>query len=177
MTDPEVSKLLLPEPFTGTGDITAYITQFELLSTLQNWLKPLNDSSGNQRRDTSGNLLFSDKRHTIFPLRLQTSAIEFYQSLDTATKGDYNKLKAAFENQYLEQAEFFRGALRKRVQGETEKVSEFLSDLQLLARKAYPTDSEDIRNHLVFKLSWKGCSTPKYALNYAKQNRTLSKLL
>ena len=160
MTDPEVSKLLLPEPFTGTGDITAYITQFELLSTLQKWLKPLNDSGGNQRRDTSGYLLFSDKRHTIFPLRLRNSAIEFYQSLDTATKGDYDKLKAAFENQYLKPAEFFRGALRKRVQGETEKISEFLSDLQLLARKAFPTDSEDIRNHLVLQAFMEGLFNP-----------------
>ena len=168
MTDPEVSKLLLPEPFTGTGDITAYITQFELLSTLQNWLKPLSDSSGNQRRDTSGNLLFSDKRHTIFPLRLRNSAIEFYQSLDTATKGDYDKLKAAFENQYLEPAEFFRGALRKRVQGETEKVSEFLSDLWLLARKAYPTDSEDIRNHLVLQAFMEGSFNPQVRIELRK---------
>ena len=31
------SKMLLPEPFTGSKDIESYITHFELLSHLQKW--------------------------------------------------------------------------------------------------------------------------------------------
>ena len=60
-------------------------------------------------------------------------------------------MRKAFEEQYLEPPEFFRGALRQRSQAETEEVTEFLADLKLLARKAYPNDSDESRNHLVLQ--------------------------
>ena len=76
-------KYLLPGPFDGTSDVMSYITQFELLSSLQNWLKPVIDATtGNPVLDGDGNPTYTDKRHQIFPLRLRGSAIEFYQSLD-----------------------------------------------------------------------------------------------
>ena len=145
------AKLLLPEPFNGTGVIQAYITQFELLSSLQNWLKKALNTDGTDRVDASGNPIYIDKRHQVFPLRLKGSAIEFYQSLDAATKGDYKELRKQFLRQYQEPPEFFRSSLAKRVQGESEKVSEFLADLKLLASKAYPAGGDDVRNHIVLQ--------------------------
>ena len=108
MTDStETTKFLLPEPFNGTGDITAYITQFELLSSLQSWLKPILNSQGQPTQDANGNTRCTDKRHQIFPLRLRSGVIEVYHSLSDEVKADYAKLKKAFEEQYLEPPEFF----------------------------------------------------------------------
>ena len=126
--------MLLPEPLNGTGDISAYITQFEL-SNLQSWLAPRKDADCNPQLDGDDNQLYIDKRHQIFPLRLTAGAIEFYHSLDDKTKNDYKSLRSAFEKQYLEPPEFFRGALRKRTQGESQKVTEFSADRKLLAKK------------------------------------------
>ena len=48
------AKLLLPEPFNGTSDIQAYITQFELLSSLQNWHKKAFNTDGTPQVDDAG---------------------------------------------------------------------------------------------------------------------------
>ena len=163
-------KYLLPEHFNGTIDVMSYITHFELLSSLQNWLKPVVDATtGNPVLDGSGNPTYTDKRHQIFPLRLRGSAIEFYQSLDNATKGNYTLLKAEFQRQYLEPPEFFRSALTKRTQGSGEKVSEFLADLKLLASKAYPTGSVDVRNHVVLQAFLDGIFNPHVRIELRKQ--------
>ena len=119
-TSTDTARKLLPEPFNGTGDILAYISQFELLSNLQSWCAPRKDADGNPELDGDGNQLYTDKRHQIFPLRLRAGAIEFYHSLGDETKKDYKSLRNAFEKQYLEPPEFLRGALRKRTQGESE---------------------------------------------------------
>ena len=141
--------MLLLEPFNDVGDISVYITQFELLSNLQSWLAPRKDADGNPELDGDGNQLYTDKRHPIFPLRLRAGAIEFYHLLDDKTKNDYKSLRNAFEKQYQKPPKFFREALRKRIQGESEKVTEFLADLKPLTKRAYPDDSEEIREHLV----------------------------
>ena len=168
-TSTDSARMLLPEPFNGTGDISAYITQFELLSNLQSWLAPRKDADGNPELDGDGNQLYTDKRHQIFPLRLRAGAIEFYHSLDDETKNDYKSLRNAFEKQYLEPPEFFRGALRKRSQGESEKVTEFLADLKLLAKKAYPDDSEEIREHLVMQAFLEGLLDQNVRLEIRKE--------
>ena len=70
------------------GDISAYITQFEL-SNLQSWLSTRKDADGNTELDGDGNQLYTDKKHQIVPLRLRTCAIEFYHRLGDETKNDY----------------------------------------------------------------------------------------
>ena len=164
------AKLLLPEPFNGNGDIQAYVTQFELLSSLQYWCKKAYESDGTTpRTDASGNQIYIDKRHQVFPLRLRGSAIEFYQSLDAATKGDYKELKKQFLRQYQEPPEFFRSSLSKRVQGETEKVSEFLAELKLLAAKAYPGGSPDVQSHIVLQAFIDGLYNANVRVELRKQ--------
>ena len=151
MVEPEVAKFLLPEPFRSTGDATGYITQIELLGNLQQWVEPIFDNNGAARREPNGNQLHSDKRNIIFPSGLRNGAVELYQSSREDTKRNYLKLRAAFQRQYFEPAEFLSGSMRKSVPVDSEQVSEFLSDWKLLARKASPGGSEEIRNHLVFK--------------------------
>ena len=170
--NPTSAKMLLPEPFNGTGDITAYITQFELLSDLQKWLAPVLNAEGVHQTNNAGVHLYTDTRHQIFPLRLRAGAIEFYHSLEDDIKNDYKKLRVAFQKQYQEPPEFFRGALRKRTQGESEKVTEYLADLKLLAKKAYLDDSDEIRTHLVMQAFLEGLFDQNVRLELRKEKHT-----
>ena len=45
----------------------------------------------------------------------------------------------------------FRGRLARRVQQPGEKLTDFLGDLQTLALKAYPQESTEIREYLIFR--------------------------
>ena len=83
-------------------------------------MAPRTDADGNPQLDGDDNQLSTDKKLRIFPISLRAGAIKFFHSLDDVTENDYKSLRNAFEKQYLEAPEFFRGALRKRTQGETE---------------------------------------------------------
>ena len=37
MTTSSISRVLLPEAFTGSNDLESYVTHFELLAELQKW--------------------------------------------------------------------------------------------------------------------------------------------
>ena len=87
---------------------------------------------------------------------LRCSANDFYQSLDDDTKIDYSELKKQFLRQYQEPPEFFRSSLAKRIQGESEKVSEILDDLKFLAIKAFPQDAQAIKDHVALQSSIDG---------------------
>ena len=101
------SKMLLPEPFTGSNDIESYITHFELLANLQNWVRT---------ETREGNDVQIDDRPHYFALRLQKSAIDFYRTLTDAQKACYDELKKAFRTHYTEKAVVFRGRLARRTQ-------------------------------------------------------------
>ena len=62
----DCSKELLPEPFNGSGDISAYVTQFDLLSSLQSWFTPLSDAEGRPRTNAAGERLHNGRRPKIF---------------------------------------------------------------------------------------------------------------
>ena len=53
--------------------------------------------------------------------------------------------------QYQEPPECFRSSLAKRIQGESKKLCELLAELKLLADKAYPTDTQPIRDQIVLQ--------------------------
>ena len=77
-------------------------------------------------------------------------------------------LKDEFIQHYLEPPEYFRSALNKRKQGDSEKVSEFLAEVKLLATKAYPTSSADVRNHVILQAFIEGISNSKVRLELRK---------
>ena len=137
------SKMLLPEPFTGSNDIESYITHFELLANLQNWVRT---------ETREGNDVQIDDRPHYFALRLQKSAIDFYRTLTDAQKPSYDELKKAFRTHYTEKPVVFRGQLARRTQSPGEKLTDFLGDLQGLAMKAYPGESKEIRDHSQVRL-------------------------
>ena len=74
------SKMLLPEPFTGSNDFESYITHFALLSKIQTW----------QRKETVNAETEIDERPHYFALRLQKSAIDFYRTLLEDTRKSYD---------------------------------------------------------------------------------------
>ena len=73
---------LLPPSFTGLTDVEEFLTQFEAVSTLSNWVA-----------------LTPDPRPH-FSARLTGDALTFYRSLTTAQKADYDELKRLFRQQY-----------------------------------------------------------------------------
>ena len=152
------SKMLLPEAFTGSNDLESYITHFELLAELQNWKR----TEGTPAREV-------DERPHYFALRLQKAAIEFYRTLPQATRENYDQCVKAFREHYSEKPVVFRGRLARRVQQPGEKLTDFLGDLKQLALKAYPDESDDIRNHLVLRGFLEGIHHSQVRLDLRKQ--------
>ena len=138
MATGSTSRMLLPEAFTGSNDLESYVTHFELLAELQKGRR----TEGDPAREV-------DERPHYFALRLQKSAIEFYRTLPQATRENYDECIKAFREHYSDKSVVFRGRLARRVQQPGEKLTDFLGDLKQLALKAYPTESQDIRDHLV----------------------------
>ena len=166
------SKTLLPEPFTGSNDFESYIKHFELLSQLQKW----------QRKETvNGAETEIDERPHYFALRLQKSAIDFYRTLSEDTRKSYDETVKAFRQHYNEKPLVFRGNLAKRVQQPGEKVTDFLGDLQILALKAYPQESNEIREHLILRRFLEGIENSQVRLDLRKNlgdaDMTLDKAL
>ena len=153
------SKMLLPEPLTGSNDIESYTTRFELLANLQNWVRT---------ETRQGNDVQIDDRPHYFALRLQKSAIDFYRTSTDAQKASYDELKKAFRTHYTEKLVVFRGWLARRTQSPGEKVTDFLGDLQGLAMKAYPGESEAIRYHLVVRGFLEGIRNSQVRLDLRK---------
>ena len=166
------SKTLLPEPFTGSNDFESYITHFELLSQLQKW----------QRKETvNGAEDQIDERPHYFALRLQKSAIDFYGTLSEDTRKDYDETVKALRQYYNEKPVVFRGRLARRVQQPGEKLTDFLGDLQTLALKAYPQESNKIREHLILRGFLEGIENSQVRLDLRKNlgdaDMTLDKAL
>ena len=136
----------------------SYVTHFELLAELQKWKR----TEGDPAREV-------DERPHYFALRLQKSAIKFYRTLPQATRENYDECLKAFREHYSEKPVFFRGRLARRVKQPGEKLTDFLGDLKQLALKAYPTESQDIRDHLVLRGFLEGINHSQVRLDLRKQ--------
>ena len=153
------SKTLLPEPFTGSNDFESYVTHFELLSQLQKL----------QRIETvKGAETEIDERPLYFAFRVQYSAIDFYRTLSEDTRESYDETVKAFRQHYNEESVVFRGRLARRVQQPGEKLSDFLGDFQTLALKAYPQESNEIREHLILRGFLEGIENSQVRLDLRK---------
>ena len=166
------SKTLLPEQFTGSNDFESYVTHFELLSQLQKW----------QRKETvNGAETEIDERPNYFALRLRKSAIDFYRTFSEDTRKNYDETIKVFRQYYNEKPVVFRGRLARRVQQPGEKLTDFLGDLQILALKAYPQESNEIRQHLILRGFLEGIENSQVRLDLRKNlgdaDMTLDKAL
>ena len=136
----------------------SYVTHFELLAELQKWRR----TEGDPAREV-------DERPHYLALRLQKSAIEFYRTLPQATRENYDECVKAFGEHYSEKPVVFRGRLACRVQQPGEKLTDFLGDLKQLALRAYPTESLDIRDHLVLRGFLEGINHSQVRLDLTQQ--------
>ena len=166
------SKRLLPEPFTVSNDFEIYITHFELLSQPQKW----------QRKETgNGAETEIDERPHHFALRFQKLAIDFYRTLSEDTRKSYDETVKSFRQHYNEKPVVFRGRLARRVQQPGEKLTDFLGDLQTSALKAYPQESNEIREHLILRGLLEGIENSQVRLDLRKNlgdaDMTLDKAL
>ena len=78
-----------------------------------------------------------------------------------------NALKV-FENTIAKTGRF-PGRLARSVKQPSEKLTDFLGDLKQLALKAYPTESRDIRDHLVPRGFLEGINHSEVRLDLRKQ--------
>ena len=155
-TASSVSQMLLSEALIGSNGFESYFKHFELLAELQNWKRTVSETE-------------IDKRPHYFALRSQKAANKFYRTLPEATGNSYDETYEAFRRHYKEKPSVFRGRLARRVQQAGEEFTDFLEDLQQLAVKAYPHESQNIRDHLVFRGFLKGFTTAKLGLRSARQ--------
>ena len=126
---PKNSCLLQPS-FTGLTDVEDFLTQFEAVCTLSNWVA-----------------LTPDPRPHFFSARLTGDALTFHRSLTTAQKGDYDELKCLFRQQYKPNVEVLKAQVKSFCQLPGQDVSAFYRTLHDLAGKTYAGDAA--RNELL----------------------------
>ena len=68
----DTARMLLSEPINGTGDITAYITQFELSTNLQYWMAPRKDADCSPELNGDINQLYIEKKTSDFSTYLKS---------------------------------------------------------------------------------------------------------
>ena len=123
------SSCLLPPSFTGLPDVEDFLTQFEAISTLSNWVA-----------------LTPDPRPQLFSAPHTGEDLTFYRSLSTAQKGDYDELKRLFRQQYKPNADVLKAQVKSLCQLPGQDVSAFYRTLRDLAGGAYTDDA--VRNDL-----------------------------
>ena len=107
--------------------------------------------SGKEKKTVNGAQTEIDERLHYFALRLQKSAVDFYRTLSEETRKSYDETVKIFRQHYNEKPVVFRGRLARRFQQPGEKLTDFLGDLQTLALKAYPQESNETREHLILR--------------------------
>ena len=83
-------------------------------------------------------------------------------------RDSYDETVEAFRNHYGEKPVVFSGQLERRVQQPDEKLTDFRGDLKHLAHKAYPEESQDIRDHLVLRGFLEGIHNSQVRLDLRK---------
>ena len=129
------------------------------MSQLQKW----------QRKETvNGAETEIDERPQYFALTLQKSSTDFYRTLSEDTRKSYDETVKAFRQHYNEKLVVFRGWLARRVQQTGENLTDILGDLQSLALKAYPQESNEIKEHLILRRFLEGIENSQLQLDLRK---------
>ena len=108
-----------------------------------------NFRNGIRKETVNGAKTEIDKRPHYFALRLQKPAIDFYRTLLEDTRKSYDETVKAFRQHFNEKLVVFRGRLARRFRQPGEKLADFHGDLQTLDFKAFPEESNEIREHLI----------------------------
>ena len=125
------STLDIPLPEITVEDFSRAWTRFELVSTAKAWE--------------------ADRQAAILPTLLHGKLVDYYVDLDTATRNDLKKLKTTLmEKAGLAQDPLTAGKLfMTRSHRPAEKVTDFVSDLKKLFKRAFP--DEDLSSGILLQ--------------------------
>ena len=112
-TASSVSKILLPEAFSGSNTFESYSTHFEQLTELQNLKSTVTRTE-------------VDERRFYFAYISKKYAIQFYPNLPETTTNSIDETIEAFRRHYSEKSVIFCGRLARRVQQADKKLTIFL---------------------------------------------------
>ena len=117
---------LKPSTYNGSEDLDEYLTQFNIISELNQW-------------DYYTKSLFLASSMT-GPTR--TLLCE----LDSAQRRDFNAIVGALQNRYgsLHKAELYRSKLQSKVLEKNESLPDLAQSVLKLTRKAYPTATSEV---------------------------------
>ena len=113
---------LMPESFTGSGDLEDYLQHFNTAAFLSGWYFTTHDN-----------------RHHYFALRIRQNALHFFTTLSVAQQTDFTLLVDAFRQNYTTNAEILKARLKAARQQTNQDIASFLYDVRTLARRAYRT--------------------------------------
>ena len=115
-----LSSCLLPEVFTGEGDLEDYLQQFTTAAQLSGW-----------------HTATTDNRPNYFALRLKGNALHFYTTLTVAQQQIFDQLVAAFRTTYTTNVEVLKAKLKAARRQPNQTIAAFLCDVRTLARRVY----------------------------------------
>lgn len=115
-----------PQNYDGREDLDEYLTQFELVSELNNW-------SYRTKSLYMASSLTGDARGLL-------------NELDPEERRDFDQIVSALKNRFgsVNKAEVFRSELQTRVKGKNETIPELAQSIKKLTRKAYPSAKADV---------------------------------
>ena len=145
---------LLPPSFTGLTDVEDFLTQFEAVSTLSNWV-----------------VLTPDPRPHFFSARLTGDALTFYRSLTTAQKSDHHELNRLFRQQHRPNDDVLKAQVKSLCQLPGQDVSAFYRTLRDFTGKAYTDDA--VRNELLLTTFIEGLANSVVRWEIRKAKRTV----
>lgn len=126
----EISCRMKPQKYDGTDDLEEYLTQFNLLSELNNWTV-----------NTKALFLASSLSGGARALLNEMSDYELH---------NYEDLVEALKSRYgsVNRAEIFRAELQTRVRMRNETIPELAQAIKKMTRRAYPGSSPVVRDTL-----------------------------
>ena len=129
--DPEQKRPVQKPPlFDGKSQWEPYIAQFEIVAGINQW-----------NVEQKGNYLATS---------LKGSNLSLLGNIPSDTRQDYKKLVTALESRFgsVHQQELYRSKFKSRLRRREESLQELAEDLERLARLAYPSAPEEMKDLL-----------------------------
>ena len=143
---------LMPESFSGSGDVEDYIQQFNTAALLAGCFSPRHDH-----------------RPQYFALRLRDNALHFYTTFSPEQQDDSDLLVDAFWQNYTTNVDILKARLKTAKQQIEQDIANFLCGLRTLARRAYRA-SPQLIDQIVLTSFVEGLNSPtlRWELRKAK---------
>ena len=144
--------ILMPDIYTGEEEWTDWLFQFESCATLNDWNNEL--------------------KCKFIIVRLKGTAGKALSDLDDETKKDWEKLKTELTTRFdtTTRPDLYKSELMGRKKKPSETYLEMGNSIRTLARKAYPTLSNNVRDELAKDQFLRGLDKTELALKVRHAN-------